>query len=84
MAEEHTEDERHARDRAASRRDVDAAIRDRMADDEMSETERDARADAARDRMHAMRDRQAASQDRDEARRTQPPDDQPASPPPGD
>jgi hypothetical protein len=52
------------RDRAATRRDVNAGIRDRMADDDMPSAERDARGDAARDRLEAMRDRQAAARDR--------------------
>jgi hypothetical protein len=55
------------RDRAATRRDVDAGIRDRMADDEMPDKERDARSNAARDRMAAMQDRQAAARDRADA-----------------
>jgi hypothetical protein len=63
-----------ARDRAAARRDVDAGIRDRLADDDMPDIERDARIDAARDRMAAMRDRQAAARDRDEAARRDHPD----------
>jgi hypothetical protein len=63
-----------ARDRAAARRDVDAGIRDRLADDDMPDIERDARIDAARDRMAAMRDRQAAARDRDEAARRDRPD----------
>jgi hypothetical protein len=54
------------RDRAATRRDVDAGIRDRMADEDMPDTERDARAHAARDRMAAMQDRQAAARERAE------------------
>jgi hypothetical protein len=64
------EDERQGaagkRDEAATRRDVDAGVRDRMADEDMSESERGARADAARDRMAAMGDRQDAARDRGE------------------
>jgi hypothetical protein len=59
------------RDRAAARRDVDAGIRDRLADDEMPDGERDARAHAARDRMAAMRDRQAAAREREQAEQAQ-------------
>jgi hypothetical protein len=57
------------RDRAAARRDIDAGIRDRLADEEMSDSEREARAHAARDRMGAMRDRQEAARELEEARR---------------
>jgi hypothetical protein len=57
------------RDSAATRRDLDAGIRDRMADEDMAETERDARAHAARDRMAAMQDRQAAAHELAEAER---------------
>src|SRR4051812_7513479 len=73
-----------ARDIAAARRDVDAAIRDRMADEDMSDAERAARRHAASDRLDAMRDRHAAARDRDEARderdereaaQSEPPDD---------
>jgi hypothetical protein len=56
-----------ARDRAAARRNVDAGVRDRMADDDMPDAERDARRHAAQDRMAAMRDRQAAARDRERA-----------------
>jgi hypothetical protein len=55
------------RERAATRRDVDAGIRDRMADEDMPDSERDARAHAARDRMAAMQDRQAAARERADA-----------------
>jgi hypothetical protein len=58
------------RDRAAARRDVDAGIRDRMADEDMAESERDARQHAARDRMAAMQDRQAAARERAEGEAT--------------
>jgi hypothetical protein len=61
------------RDRAATRRDVDAGVRDRMADDDMPDAERDARAHAARDRMAAMQDRQAAARERAEAERRRSP-----------
>ena len=57
------------RDRAAARRDVDAGVRDRLADEDMPDAERDARAHAARDRMAAMQDRQAAARERAEAER---------------
>jgi hypothetical protein len=67
------------RDRAAARRDIDAGVRDRMAEDDMPDAERDARSHAARDRMAAMRDRQAAARDRadadDERRRPSEPAD---------
>jgi hypothetical protein len=66
------------RDRAAARRDIDAGVRDRMAEDDMPDAERDARHHAARDRMAAMRDRQAAARDRadgDERRRPSEPAD---------
>jgi hypothetical protein len=69
VGEEHTRPGAGERDKAAARRDVDAGIRDRMADEAMSDTEREARANAARDRMAAMRDRQEAAQDRDRERR---------------
>jgi hypothetical protein len=65
VSEEHDDNGRD-RDRAAARRDVDAGIRDRMADEEMPDRERDARAAASRDRMAAMQDRQAAARDRGE------------------
>jgi hypothetical protein len=64
VAEEQSRPGAGERDRAATRRDVDAGIRDRMAGDEMTDGERDARADAARDRMAAMRDRQDAARER--------------------
>ena len=64
MSEEKHKPTSDERDRAATRRDVDAGIRDRMADDDMPDAERDARRYAARDRMAAMRDRQAAARDR--------------------
>jgi hypothetical protein len=64
--EKHTSDSED-RDRAATRRDVDAGIRDRMADEDMAESDRDARHHAARDRMAAMQDRQAAARERAEA-----------------
>ena len=66
MAEEHSESGPAQRDKAATRRDVNAGIRDRMADDEMTDGERDARAHAARDRLAAMRDRQDAARERGE------------------
>ena len=66
MAEEHTKPGAAQRDKAATRRDVNAGIRDRMADDEMTDSERDARAHAARDRLAAMRDRQEAARERGE------------------
>jgi hypothetical protein len=69
VSEDSRTDKGGTRDRAASRRDVDAGIRDRLADDEMPDTERDAREHAARDRMAAMRDRQAAARERQEAER---------------
>jgi hypothetical protein len=69
VSEERNRDEATARDRAATRRDVDAGVRDRMADDDMADAERDARAHAGRDRLAAMRDRQAAARDRAEAER---------------
>jgi hypothetical protein len=69
VSEDRRRDEAETRDRAASRRDVDAAIRDRMADDDMPDGERQARSDAARDRMAAMRDRQASAHEREESRR---------------
>jgi hypothetical protein len=74
-------DEGGARDRAAARRDVDAAIRDRMATEEMANTEGAARSDAARDRMDAMRDRQAAARDREDAGRPPAGDGDAESPP---
>jgi len=61
-----------ARDKAATRRDVDAGVRDRMAADDMPDAERDARHHAAQDRMAAMRDRQAAARDRAESERRRP------------
>lgn len=67
MSDERNSDNPTARDRAATRRDVDAGVRDRMAGDEIPDDERDARAHAARDRMAAMRDRQAAARERDGA-----------------
>ena len=67
MSEEQHTNNDDTRDRAAARRDVDAGIRDRMADDEMAESERDARRYAARDRMAAMQDRQAAAREREQA-----------------
>ena len=67
MSEERNSDNPIARDRAAARRDVDAGIRDRLADDDMPDPERDARMAAARDRMAAMNDRQAAAHERAEA-----------------
>jgi hypothetical protein len=74
---ERTSTERGAeRDRAATRRDVDAGVRDRMADEDMPDAERDARRYAAQDRMAAMRDRQEAARDRAERRRgDEPPDE---------
>ena len=57
VSEERNNDKATARDRAATRRDVDAGVRDRMAGDEMPDGERDARSHAARDRMAAMQDR---------------------------
>jgi hypothetical protein len=39
-------------------------MRDRMADEDMPDAERDARQHAAQDRMAAMQDRQAAARDR--------------------
>jgi hypothetical protein len=77
VSEERNSDKATARDRAAARRDVDAGIRDRLADDDMPDPERDARLAAARDRMDAMNDRQAAARDRaeteDEAQRRRSP-----------
>ena len=74
MSEEKDKGQGDIRDRQASRRDVDAAIRDRMADEDMATSERDAREHAARDRMAAMQDRQAAARERhaadDEHRRS--------------
>ncbi len=67
VSDERNSDNPAARDRAATRRDVDAGVRDRMAGDEIPDDERDARAHAARDRMAAMRDRQAAARERDGA-----------------
>jgi hypothetical protein len=64
VSEEKHRPDSEARDRAAARRDVDAGIRDRMADDDMPDAERDARLHAARDRMAAMRDRQASARER--------------------
>jgi len=58
---EERNDDNMARDRAATRRDVDAGVRDRLAGEDMPDDERDARAHAARDRMAAMHDRQAAA-----------------------
>jgi hypothetical protein len=54
-------------------------MRDRMAEDDMPDAERDARRYAAQDRMAAMRDRQAAAHDRDESDR-----DRDEPPPPGE
>jgi hypothetical protein len=78
VSEERDSDKATERDRAATRRDVDAGVRDRMADEDMPDGERDARAHAARDRMAAMHDRQAAARERareaeqnDERRRPQ-------------
>jgi hypothetical protein len=64
--EKHTPDSED-RDRKATRRDVDAGLRDRLADEDMPESERAARQHAARDRMAAMQDRQAAAGERAEA-----------------
>jgi hypothetical protein len=64
VSEERNSDKAADRDRAATRRDVDAGVRDRMADEDMPDGERDARAHAARDRMAAMHDRQAAARER--------------------
>jgi hypothetical protein len=64
VSEENKQHNGADRDRAAARRDVDAGIRDRLADEDMPDGERDARAHAARDRMEAMRDRQAAARER--------------------
>ena len=76
MSKDKSRDEATDRDRAGTRRDVDAGVRDRMADDDMPDAERDARRHAAQDRMAAMRDRQAAARDRDEHRRgDEPPDE---------
>jgi hypothetical protein len=67
VSEEKHEDDGRGRDSAATRRDLDAGIRDRMADEDMTPSERDARAHAAHDRMAAMQDRQAAARDLAEA-----------------
>lgn len=67
VSEERYRKDRDDRDHAAARRDVDAGIRDRMADEDMPDSERDARAHAARDRMAAMQDRQAAARERAES-----------------
>jgi hypothetical protein len=69
VSEERHTDQGSDRDRAAARRVVDAGIRDRMADEEMPEPERDARAAAARGRMAAMQDRRTAARDRAEGER---------------
>jgi hypothetical protein len=69
VSEENHQPESEARARAAARRDVDAGVRDRMADEDMPDAERDARAHAARDRMAAMQDRQAAAREIAEAER---------------
>jgi uncharacterized membrane protein YukC len=69
MGEDRATEEGRARDHAASQRDVDAGVRDLMADEDMPDAERSARRDAARDRMDAMRDRQAAARDREAAAR---------------
>jgi len=66
VSEERNSDNTIARDRAATRRDVDAGVRDRMAGDDMPNGERDAHDHAARDRMAAMHDRQAAARERAE------------------
>jgi hypothetical protein len=63
------------RDRAATKRDVEAGIRDRMADEDMPDAEREARRYAGRDRMAAMRDRQAAARDRAHSDAESPRDD---------
>jgi hypothetical protein len=67
VSEERNSNKATARDRAATRRDVDAGVPDRMAGDDIPDGERDARAHAARDRMAAMQDRQAAARERDGA-----------------
>lgn len=64
-----------ARDRAASRRDIDAGVRDRMAGEDMTDSERSARREAAKDRLDAMRDRQAAARERDRPADAAGPDD---------
>jgi hypothetical protein len=78
VSEKRQGDDATGRDHDATRRDVDAGIRDRLADDEMPDGERDARRDAAQDRMASMRDRQAAASDREQERRrgedAEPPD----------
>jgi hypothetical protein len=79
VSEDRSGEEARDDDRAAARRDVDAGMRDRMAEDDMPDAERDARRYAARDRMAAMRDRQAAAHDRDESDR-----DRDEPPPPGE
>jgi hypothetical protein len=76
VSERRSPDRGAERDRAATRRDVDAGVRDRMADDDMPDAERDARRYAAQDRMAAMRDRQEAARDRAErSRGDEPPDE---------
>jgi hypothetical protein len=76
VSERKSTDQGDERDRAATRRDVDAGIRDHMADDDMRDAERDARRDAAQDRMAAMHDRQEAARDRAERPRgDEPPDE---------
>jgi hypothetical protein len=67
VSEERRTHDTQGRDGAATRRDLDAGIRDRMADEDMAESERDAREYAARDRMAAMQDRQAAEREREHA-----------------
>jgi hypothetical protein len=69
VSEENDNHRASNRDWAAARRDVDAGIRDRLADEEMPEGERDARAHAARDRLAAMQDRQAAAREREDGER---------------
>jgi hypothetical protein len=55
-----------ARDDAASKRDIDAAIRDGLSDTD-TEPERQARSDARADREDAASDRRDAAADRDAA-----------------
>jgi hypothetical protein len=73
MSNRRSDDDPTVRDRAATRRDVDAGVREHMADEDMPDAERDARRDAAQDRMAAMRDRQASARDRERGQ-----DDEPA------
>jgi hypothetical protein len=74
VSEKRSSDDGRTRDRSAARRDVDAGVRDRMADT-TPENERVARRHAAQDRMAAMRDRQAAARDRERTDEPQDDDD---------